>query len=150
MAIQEIQIATNRYAPDGSSAVNLYSYDYASDLTLPQLIQAICIRSAAACEAQSVTKMNMMTAGSQILTDASALLEQVANGTATWSTARAFCIGQLKIPSASLPAENESISSYEKRMQVAAAMQDKMNALAQTQQEDMIDLQTIVNRRDVA
>ena len=35
-------------------------------------------------------------------------------------------------------------------MQAAAAMQDKMNALAQSQQEDMIDLQTLVNRRDVA
>ena len=35
-------------------------------------------------------------------------------------------------------------------MQVAAVMQDKMNALAQAQQEDMIDLQTMVNRRDVA
>ena len=35
-------------------------------------------------------------------------------------------------------------------MQAAKALQDKMNLLAQSQQEDMIDLQTLVNRRDVA
>ena len=151
MAIEEIQIATNRYAPEGSSAVNLYGYDYASNLTLTQLIQAVCIRTAAVYEAQSVTKMNMMTAGSQTLTEAAGWLEDVANGPSDWPTARTFCIKQLKIPSASLPAADDAgIASYNKRMQVAAAMQDKMNALAQSQQEDMIDLQTLVNRRDVA
>ncbi len=144
-------IGTNRYAPENSAAVNLYGYDYASDLTLTQLIQAICIRSAAAYEAQSVVKMNMMTAGSQTLADASVWLEKVATGNANWSAARTFCINKLGIPASSLPAENASdITSYNKRMQVAAAMQDKMSALAQSQQEDMIDLQTLVNRRDVA
>ena len=58
-------IGTNRYAPENSAAINLYGYDYASNLTLTQLIQAVCIRTAAMYEAQSVTKMNMMTAGSQ-------------------------------------------------------------------------------------
>ena len=144
-------IGTNRYAPENNAAINLYGYDYASNLTLAQLIQAVCIRSAAAYEAQSVIEMNMMTAGSQTLAEASVWLEQVADGSADWPTARAFCINQLKIPSASLPAvDDQNITSYNKRMQVAAAMQDKMNALAQSQQEDMIDLQTMVNRRDVA
>ena len=144
-------IGTNRYAPENSAAINLYGYDYASNLTLTQLIQAVCIRTAAVYEAQSVTKMNMMTAGSQTLNEAAVWLEHVANGPDNWPAARAFCINQLKIPTSSLPAENDaSITSYNKRMQVAAAMQDKMNALAQSQQEDMIDLQTLVNRRDVA
>ena len=40
--------------------------------------------------------------------------------------------------------------AYDKRMQAAMALQDKMNVLAQSQQEDMIDLQSLVNRRDVA
>ncbi len=150
MAIQEIQIATNRYAPAWSNAISMYDTGESGPLTLAQLVQAVCIRSAATYEAQSVVKMNRMTAGSQILDDAAGWLKQVAEGTANWPAARTFCIDKLGIPSASLPAANESISSYEKRMQVAAAMQDKMNALAQAQQEDMIDLQTMVNRRDVA
>ncbi|MBQ6924629.1 MAG: hypothetical protein IJQ73_08310 [Kiritimatiellae bacterium] len=151
MAISSIQIATNRYAPEGSAAVNLYGYELASGLALGQLVQAVCIRSAAAYEAQSVIKMNQMTAGSQILAEAADWLEEVAAGTDRWPAARAFCIDQLGVPSASLPAADATdIKSYARRMQVAAAMQDKMNALAQSQQEDMIDLQTMVNRRDVA
>ena len=144
MAIQEIQIATNRYAPAWSNAISMYDTGESGPLTLAQLVQAVCIRSAATYEAQSVVKMNRMTAGSQILDDAAGWLKQVAEGTANWPAARTFCIDKLGIPSASLPAANESISSYEK------PMQDKMNALAQAQQEDMIDLQTMVNRRDVA
>lgn len=156
MAIQVIQIATNRYAPSGSNAVSMYDTGASGPLTLGQLVQAVCIRSAATYEAQSVVKMNKMTAGSQILDDAAGWLKPVAEGTADWAAARAFCIDKLGIPSSSLPGVGEAdsqtgrLSSYEKRMQVAAAMQDKMNALAQNQQEDMIDLQTMVNRRDVA
>ncbi len=144
-------IAANRYAPVGSEAINMYGYDLASNLTLPQLIQAVCIRTAAAYEAQSVIKMNKMTAGSQTLDEAAGWLKAVTEGTSDWPSARTFCINKLGIPSSSLPDENDSeITSYNKRMQVAAAMQDKMNNLAQSQQEEMIDLQTMVNRRDVA
>ena len=155
MAIQEIQIATNRYAPSGSDAISMYDTGSSGLLSLGQLVQAVCIRSAAAYEAQSVIKMNQMTAGSQILDEAAGWLDQVASGTADWPSARAFCINKLGIPSGSLPSATEVDSDnrlwyYNKRMQVAAAMQDKMNALAQSQQEDMIDLQTMVNRRDVA
>ena len=155
MAIQEIQIATNRYAPSGSDAILMYDTGVSGALTLGQLVQAVCIRSAAAYEAQSVIKMNQMTAGSQILDEAADWLDQVASGTADWPAARSFCINKLGIPSSSLPADSEAdsanrLTSYNKRMQAAAAMQDKMNALAQSQQEDMIDLQTLVNRRDVA
>ncbi len=35
-------------------------------------------------------------------------------------------------------------------MQAASAMKNKMETLVQQQQQDMIDLQTLVNRRDVA
>ena len=156
MAIQTVEIAVNRYAPSGSEAINLYSYELAENLTLGQLTQAVCLSAAATYEAQSVIKMNLMTSNSQLLDDAAGWLKQVADGTANWSSARDFCINQLGIPSRSLPGVGEAdsetgvLSSYNKRMQAAAAMQDKMNALAQTQQEDMIDLQTLVNRRDVA
>ena len=147
MAIANVQIAMNRYAPTGSDAIFLYDSNQASALTLGQLVQAVCLRSAAAYERQSVTKMNMMAAGSQKLDDAADWLKRIAEGTANWTDAKSFLVNTMGISADSLPAD---INSYDKRMQAAKALQDKMNILAQTQQEDMIDLQTLVNRRDVA
>ena len=155
MAIESVQIATNRYAGPQSDAINLYSYELASNLTLGQLVQAVCLRSAAVYEAQSVTKMNLMSAGSQKLDDAAGWLEKIADGTAVWADARNYLVGVMGISADSLPdslepTDSDNRCSYDKRMQAAKALQDKMNLLAQTQQEDMIDLQTLVNRRDVA
>ena len=147
MAIGNVQIATNRYAPTGSDAINLYSYDYASNLTLGQLVQAVCLRSAATYERQSVTKMNLMASGSQTLDEAADWLKRIADGTANWTNAKNFLVSAMGVPAESLPA---NIDTYATRMQAAKALQDKMNLLAQSQQEDMIDLQTLVNRRDVA
>jgi hypothetical protein len=58
--IEASQIATNRYAPAGSRAINLYSTGTAENLTLGQLVSAVCIRTAGALEEQSVNKMNMI------------------------------------------------------------------------------------------
>ena len=146
MAIAEVQIATNRYAPAGSDAINLYTYSLAGGLTLGQLVQAVCLRSAANCEAQSVIKMNMMASGSQLLDDASDWLKGIADGSANWTAAKAFLADKMGVTTG-LP---DKIDTYEKRLQAAKVLQDKMNLLAQSQQEDMIDLQTLVNRRDVA
>ncbi len=150
MAITEVSIATNRYAPTASSAINLYDYDLVENLTLGQLVQAVCIRTAAAYEAQSVVKMNKMTANSEILDEAADWLKTILSSNQDWANARTFLINKLGIASSALPGADEDVSSYDKRMQIAAAMQDKMNNLSQTQQEEMIDLQTMVNRRDVA
>lgn len=148
MAIQTVEIAVNRYAPSGSEAINLYSYELAENLTLGQLTQAVCLRAAATYEAQSVIKMNMMTAGSATLDEAANWLPQIVDGPATvWPSAKAFLVGTMGIAASALP---DALDSYDKRMQAAKALQDKMSLLAQSQQEDMIDLQTLVNRRDVA
>ena len=146
MAIESVQIATNRNAPAGSEAINLYSYEYASNLTIAQLVQAVCLRSAATCEKRSVIKMNMMASGSDTLDYAANWLKKIADGSANWTDAKNF-MATMGIPASGLP---DDIDTYEKRMQAAKALQDKMNLLAQSQQEDMIDLQTLVNRRDVA
>ena len=42
------------------------------------------------------------------------------------------------------------MNSYDKRMTVVAALKAKIDTMVQQQQQDMIDLQTLVNRRDVA
>ena len=82
-----------------------------------------------------------------LLDEAAGWLEKIANGTADWPTAKAFLVGKMGIDSSTLPAD---LTSYDRRMQAASALKNKMDALTQTQQEAMVDLQSIVNRRDVA
>ena len=147
--ISTVEIATNRYAPRGSEAINLYAtgLEGGSNLTLGQLVIAVSIRSAAAYEAQSVVKMNEMSSDSLVLDDAAEWMTKVADGTADWAQAKAFCTGKLEIDANTLP---DNLNSYDKRMTVVTAMKAKIDAMVQQQQQDMIDLQTLVNRRDVA
>ncbi|MBO4736044.1 MAG: hypothetical protein J5614_06575 [Paludibacteraceae bacterium] len=67
--------------------------------------------------------------------------------TALTSELRNFCTDVLGINASQLPSD---INTYEKRMQLAKLIKEKIDVLAQSQQEDMIDLQTAINRRDVA
>ncbi len=147
MTIESTTIATNRYAPEGANSINLYGDELAGGLTLTQLIQQTCLRAAAAQEAQSVVKMNMMTANTMILEEAADWLRLVVNDDADWNTLKPFLIKSLRMKSSDLPAD---IDSFDNRMKVAKAIEDKMSSMSQNQQQDMIDLQTMVNRRDVA
>lgn len=147
MAIEVEQIATNRYAPSGADAITLYSNGAASGLTLGQLVISVCLGTAAAYEAQSVVKMNTLTSGSVKLEGASQWMEKIANGTANWNDAKAYLTGTLGIAESTLP---DAIDTYDRRMTAVKAVKEKVDALAQQQQRDMIDLQTLVNRRDVA
>ena len=152
MAITGVEIAKNKCAPAGVDSILLYNSDLAQGLTLTQLVQQVCIRAAAVGEAQSVLKMNAMTSESQRLSEAADWLKQIVDGTANWTKARDFLVGKMGIPESTLPSTLTINGKpyYNYQMQAAKALQDKMNVLAQTQQEDMIDLQTLVNRRDVA
>ena len=152
MAIETVQIATNRYAPERAKSISLYRDDLAQGLTLTQLVQQVCIRSAVVQEAQSVAKMNLMTSDSKRLSEAADWLKQIVDGTANWTELRNFLVGKMGILESTLPTTltiNDK-PYYNYQIQAAKALQDKMNVLAQSQQEDMIDLQTMVNRRDVA
>ena len=149
MAIQIEEIATNRYAPMGSEAINLYSngLEGGSHLTIGQLVIAVSMRSAAAYESQSVMKMNKMTADSDILERAADYMDEIINDTGDWAEIKAFLIDKMGVDDEDLP---DDIDTYTKRMEVITAMKAKVDALAQSQQTDMIDMQTLVNRRDVA
>ena len=146
MALTIEQIATNRYAPAGADAISLYGTELADGLTLGQLVIAVSMRSAAEYEAQSVVKMNRMAGGSETLEKAARYMEEIAGETADWATVKSFCQSELGITD-ELP---DSIDTYAKRMSAITALKTKANALTQQQQTDMIDLQTLVNRRDVA
>ena len=145
MTIESTQIATNRNAPAGSQAINLYSTETASGLTLSQLVAAVCIRTAGALEEQSVNKMNMMSVGTEMLEKASSFMQQIAEETLSdWAAAKTYLSDTVGV--SGLP---DSLSSYEKRMQAVNAIKERLEVLTQQAQEDMIDLQTLINRRDM-
>ena len=150
MSVMVETIAVNRYAPKGSEGIHLYSngLEGGSHLTLGQLSIAISMRAAAEYEAQSVVKMNRMASGSDLLSKASEYMGLVADDAVeSWATLKSAIINELGISADSLP---DDLSTYKKRMTAVAALKAKVDALTQTQQTDMIDLQTLVNRRDAA
>ena len=70
-----------------------------------------------------------------------------------WDKAVTFLVNRMGVAPSALPdsiVDSNGNPYYPSQIQAATALQEKMNVLAQTQQEDMIDLQTMVNRRDVA
>lgn len=148
--IDSTTIAINRYAPRGSQEIRLYSngLDGGSGLTIWQLAIAVSMRSAAVCEAQSVIKMNKMSSGSLKLDKASEYIGHFADDSMVeWGAARAYLIDELGVDAEDLP---EAVDSYTKRMEAINAIKAKVDELTQVQQTTMIDLQTLVNRRDVA
>ena len=147
MAIGVETIALNRYAPQGADAISLYSNGSAEGLTLAQLAISVCLQAASAYEGQSVVKMNILTRGAVKLDGAAQWMEKIANGSADWSQAKAYITSELGVSDAALP---DAINTYDKRMAAVKAVKEKIDALTQQQQRDMIDMQTLVNRRDVA
>lgn len=148
MAISIEAISDNRYAPEGSEKVLLYStgLEGGSHLTIGQLVIAVSMRSAASYESQSVVKMNRMAEGSGTLEKIAEFMEAISDGGGDWAEIKAYCQTALGI-SDELP---DNLDTYAKRMSAVAALRSKANTLTQQQQTEMIDMQTLVNRRDVA
>jgi len=147
--IENVEIGINRYAPPGAEAINMYSMDGGSPLTLGQLMAAVCIRTGMNAEARGINKMNLMTSNNEVLDKASGYLDEIAtnNATSGWDNIKNFLINTLKIESSTLP---DNLDSYAKRNKAINAMKPKLEALTRQAQEDMIDLQSLVNRRDVS
>ena len=146
--IEEVQIATNRYAPPGAQAINMYLID-GEQLTLGQLTIAVCIKAGANMEAQTITKVNGMNANTELLKTASGYLQRLAENTISsseWPTVRSWLIGTLGV-TGELPTK---IDSYAKRFQAINAMKVQLESLTRQSQEDMIDVQSMINKRDVA
>lgn len=148
MAIEPVQIGTNRNAPVGADAINLYNTDSAENLTFGQLLSAVCLRAGAQLEMQTVSKMNAMDKGSELIADLADYIERLAQNSllnSEWAVIRAHLGGSYGLEN--LP---PTITSYHDRVTALTAMKEKLDQLTQTSQEDMIDLQTMVNRRDLA
>ena len=146
--IENVEIAVNRYAPPGAEAINMYSMDGGDPLTLGQLMAAVCIRTGMNAELRGINKMNLMTANNELLDKASGYLNEIAtnNVTSGWGTIKNFLMNTLSIESSALP---DNLNSYAKRNTAITAMKPKLEMLTRQAQEDMIDLQSLINRRDV-
>ena len=146
--IESVQIATNRYAPDGAKAINMYSVDGGANLTFGQLLAAVCIRAGANMEAQSINKMNYMNTNVELLDTASQYLSQLATNTVSdWATVRNFLRNKLGMSNSEAP-DNYS-SSYQWRFAVINAMKPHLESMTRQSQEDMIDVQSLISKRDV-
>jgi hypothetical protein len=145
--IEATQIATMRYAPEGSSAVNLYSNGAADGLTIGQLVISVCLRTAMSYERQSVNKMNQLAKNADILKQGAQWVERIVNESASWTRVKAFLTGTLKVTEAELP---EDLKTYDNRLKAASLATDKMNSIMQTQQQDLVAMQSYVSRRDTA
>ena len=145
--IETEKIGAMRYATDSASAVNLYSTGKASGLTLGQLVMAVCLNTAASYERQSVNKMNTITKNSGLLQTGSEWIEKIVDDNASWSRLKKFLLGELGVLETSLPAK---IRTHDDKLKVISLMTERMNAIMQTQQQDMVALQSYVSRRDTA
>ena len=145
--IEPVQIATNRYAPDGAQGIYMYAMD-GEQLTLGQLVAAVCIKTGLSMEMRSVLKVNAMNGHTETINTASEYLQQLAeNRVSDWATVKSYLISTLGVSASDLP---DNLSSYTQRFKAINAMKVKMEALTRQAQEDMIDLQSMINKRDVA
>lgn len=148
MAIGITQIATNAYAPDGAKAINLYSLGEAQNLTLSQMVAAICLQAADAYECQSVTRMNRMNTDVEALNRAAQIMQALADGTQSmtaWHDDKTFLENYFGITG--LPA---IINSYTERLGAAKMIGAALEGSTRDAQQDMIEVQSLISKRDVS
>jgi len=146
--IEAVQISTNRYAPDEAQAVNMYRMDDGELLTLGQLMAAVCIKAGACMESQTIAKVNSMDGNTMLINIASGYLKELAEDkVSNWGTTRNWLINTLGVSANLLPS---TIFTYADRFKAISAMKVKLEALTRQAQEDMIDVQSMTNKRDVA
>ena len=163
-SITQTEIGINAYAPAGANVVNLYGVNGADALTLPQLVAAVCIRRAAALEARSVAMMNEMTQNNGYMQVMANIVEQIVSGDATLSTRanlpdgyrprkasanctiKQFLTMECGISESALPSE---IDTYDRRIQAFTVLRQRMDSANTMSQQDAIDLQSLINWRDV-
>ncbi|MBR5457129.1 MAG: hypothetical protein IKV56_00045 [Kiritimatiellae bacterium] len=123
----------------------LYSVGNADGLTFAEMIAAVSVRTAAAYEAASLAKMNMMSFSAEKIRRISGCISAIASGTLTdWESERAFL--EIEVGVANLP---EKLDGHPARIAAIDAIKASLDALTHKAQEDMIDMQTLINRRDM-
>lgn len=167
--IEEVKIGTNRYAAMPDDDIKLYNYGEAENLTLGQLVNAICCRAGMALETEVVTITNRVCAHTDKLKGLTQIIETLVAGSEGGydtvfaidgygtMTARAFLTDVLhcKIPDANgdetgkegnLPAD---VKTPNERLFLYSSLKTKMESMTTQSQQMMIDIQVGISRRDV-
>lgn len=144
--IQAVKIGDNRYAAEGVSAINLYNANGAEGLTLGQLLISMCMKAALYYEDASVRKANAMTETSRATEEIAGICQEVLSDTvADWTKTRKRLVDEFSVMG--LPTE---IKTFADRTTAANAIKERLEALVRYSQQDAIDLQSLLARRDVA
>jgi hypothetical protein len=158
------QIGTNRYAPAGADAVRLYSTNGSEGLTIAQLVAAVCIRRCACLETRATARMNKMTQNNAFMQALANVCKQVVDGAKMTDVANVPDSYDMRIPRGSdirhflldecrmdtnvlLHIGDEP--NYKSRMQIVGLIKTGMDKANTTSQQDVIELQSMVNWRDV-
>ncbi|MCQ2390151.1 MAG: hypothetical protein MJ240_01905 [Kiritimatiellae bacterium] len=141
--------------------VKLYNYAGLENLTLGQLANALCVHIGVALEDQSVNKMNVITLNARRLKATAKVLEDIMAGMGDYATTLAipgyegmtyldFLTKEMGLSSGPDGVLPSALNTYDERMKVFSLLKEKMTSDATASQQDMVDLQTYMSRRDVA
>lgn len=163
--IEPVKIGYDRY---GEMNINLYDYGEVRDMTLGQLVNAVCCRAGMALETQSIAQVNRMTRHSNKLKALAAVMKDLVAGVATYDTlftlegygtvtARAFLTDEFGCVIGEKTSEDEpkdgnlpaSLDAANDRLAVYTALKSKVDSMTTESQQMMIDLQSCVSRRDI-
>ena len=140
------KIGTNRYAPEGTNDISLFSYNGAEGLTIGQLINAVCVRRGVYQEKQSVLVMNRLAGETDRLHRLADVTDRLLDATGAWNDADfKFLTEELKIDPNTLPKE---LNSYKKRMQAFDIARNKLQEINGSVERIAIQLQSTISRRD--
>jgi len=133
-----------RNAPSGSSAIELYNYNGAEEMTVSQLVMAIAIRASAVYERDSVVQLNLMNRGVDRIKTLTDYGEKVLAGdNAAWPDIKKSLeqtYGLTKLP--------DSITSYTDQMSVMEQIRQKLTDENSSVDRIAIEIETAINRRD--
>lgn len=164
-AIQIEHIGTNRYAPEGANDINLYAFGDARGLSLGQLVMAICLRQASVIEGQSVLKMNQLNASASFLNVLAQVGEYVMANSSLESTLDLsktgyvpthvsmqttyweFIVYECGVNPDLVP---KSVDKMDDKTRVFGYLGDLMDRAASDNEDQSIDLQSYLSRRDTA
>lgn len=165
--ISSSTIAVNRYAPQGSSAIELYNYNGAEGLTLSQLVIAVQVRRCACLERDSVVQSNMLNRGVEYIDTLSAHAETILEALSAAEESEYGAASELTKASKAAKAKWKSeirpyllargltegelpadIETYERRMQAMEMVQNRLTTVNSSVDRTAIELETCVNRRD--
>ncbi len=163
--IEAVELRQTSVPADGENValggISLYNYGGCENLTLGQLVTAVCVHAGVALEDQTVNKMNIITVNARRLRAEAKVVTDILSGSGDYSsvlhidgyegmTYRQFLTGELGLEIGEYGTLPNTLSSYDDKMRVFLALKEKMNSDATASQQDMIDLQTYESRRDVA